>query len=208
MVVNYRLLTKNILLSIGLLLCAALAGATPAVPTPPSAEELISALQGGGHIIYMRHSPTDHTQKDDNPTDFDDCASQRNLSEKGRQIARAINQHIESLQIPIGAVYSSPYCRCKNTAELTFKKFSVVNDLQFSMSKNKEETEFLGRRLLELMQATTVGNDNTVFVGHTANLREGLGIWPKPEGVWTIFQKHGDNIIFKGMITPDEWPDA
>ena len=56
------------------------------------------------------------------------------------------------------------------------------------------------------MLATADTKANTVFVGHTANLRDGLGVWPKPEGVFVIFKKVDGNIIFLGMITPGQWP--
>ena len=45
--------------------------------------DLIKALQSGGYIIYMRHGLTDHVQRDKNGVNFDDCSSQRNLSEEG-----------------------------------------------------------------------------------------------------------------------------
>ncbi len=50
-------------------------------------------------------------------------------------------------------------------------------------------------------------NSNIVFVGHTANLKDGLGIWPKPEGVAVIFKKVNNKINYLGMITPEQWAD-
>ena len=48
------------------------------------------------------------------------------------------------------------------------------------------------------MLASNDVRTNTVYVGHTANLKDGLGVWPKPEGVMAIFKKQGNKIIFKG----------
>jgi phosphohistidine phosphatase SixA len=153
----------------------------------------------------MRHSLTNRDQRDDNKKDFDHCSSQRNLSDEGRKLAEKIGEKIKDFEIPIGKVLSSPYCRCKETAELTFGSYTIEKDLQFSMSKKPAELKMLGDRLKQLMQNTTTGKDNTVFVGHTSNLREGLGIWPKPEAVIAVFKKVDNDVLFKGFIKPNDW---
>ena len=172
-----------------------------------SAPELIKALQSGGHIIYMRHSATDHTQKDMDRHNLDDCSQQRNLSSTGRNQAKKIGLAIRKLGIPVGEILSSPYCRCKDTAQLVFGRFKIDPQLGFSISKNKDESKQLGKHLYSAMLNSTTGQKNTVFVGHTSNLKDGLGTWPKPEGVFVVFQKHGSRLVYKGMIKPDEWPE-
>ena len=172
-----------------------------------SVEQLVAALQSGGHIIYMRHSITNHDQHDLITEVLGDCNKQRNLSAKGRALATMIGNEITQLAIPIGQVYSSPYCRTKETAQLTFKQFDVVSDLAFSFRKDEYESKRLGEQLRSMMLKTTLTSDNTVLVGHTSNLRDGLGIWPKPEGVWVIFKKTEQGINYLGMITPAEWAD-
>jgi phosphohistidine phosphatase SixA len=172
-----------------------------------SVEQLVAALQSGGHIIYMRHSITNHDQHDLITEVLDDCSKQRDLSAEGRALATMIGNEITQLAIPIGQVYSSPYCRTKETAQLTFKQFDVVSDLAFSFRKDEYESKRLGEQLRSMMLKTTLTSDNTVLVGHTSNLRDGLGIWPKPEGVWVIFKKTEQGINYLGMITPSEWAD-
>lgn len=173
------------------------------LPTP----ELIKALQSGGHIIYMRHGPTDHSQNDKKRGNLEDCSSQRNLSVQGREVVKRIGANISALEIPLGDVRSSPYCRCTDTARLAFGQFHIEPDLQFSISKDKKESAQLGERLYTMMMNSESGTNNVVFVGHTSNLKDGLGVWPKPEGVVVVFQKRGDQIIYKGMIAPDAWPE-
>jgi phosphohistidine phosphatase SixA len=172
-----------------------------------SAEPLVAALQSGGHIIYMRHSVTQHAPHDLVTGVLGDCSQQRNLSAEGRALATMIANKITQLAIPIGQVYSSPYCRTKETAQLTFKQFITVPDLAFSLRKDAYESKRLGEQLRSMMLKTTLTSDNTVFVGHTSNLRDGLGVWPKPEGVWVIFKKTEQGINYLGMITPSEWAD-
>ena len=170
-----------------------------------SASQLIKDLQSGNHIIYMRHSQTNRDQRDNDKKNFNKCMSQRNLSDGGKTLATSIGAKIKKMGIPIGQIFSSPYCRCKETAELTFGSYTIENDLQFSMSKSPEELKYYGERLKALMEASPSGKNNTVYVGHTSNLKEGLGVWPKPEAVIAVFKKTEDDIIFKGLIKPDDW---
>ena len=172
-----------------------------------AAPELIKALQSGGHIIYMRHSTTDLSQKDQDRQNLDDCSKQRNLSAAGRIQAREIGIAIKAYKIPVAKVVSSPYCRCKDTAQLVFGRFNLDPNLGFSISKDKEESQRLGKYLYAEMLKSVTQNKNAVFVGHTSNLRDGLGIWPKPEGVLAVFKKRDNKLVFKGIIKPDEWPE-
>ena len=183
-----------------------LAEAAPQTSEILSTSELIKTLQKGGYIIYMRHGPTNRAQRDTDRQNLENCQTQRNLSESGRKQMTLVGNAIRALKIPVGEVLSSPYCRCKDTAKLCFGRFKVEPDLQFSISKNKVESSRLGQRLHAMMMEAKPGSKNIVLVGHTANLKDGLGVWPKPEGVIVVFQKQGDKIVFKGMIKPGEWP--
>ena len=183
----------------------AVAGNVPEDVLPVT--DLIKALQSGGYIIYMRHGLTDHTTRDMNDQNFDDCSRQRNLSSKGRMEVQQIGRRMNALGIPIGDVSSSPYCRCKDTARLAFGRLHVEPDLRFSITKDEQESKRLGERLYAMMMNSEAGSKNVVFVGHTSNLRDGLGIWPKPEAVIVVFQKQEDELVYKGMIPPDAWPD-
>ncbi|GEM_PF-759095 len=171
--------------------------------SPPAA--LIKQLKQGGYIIYMRHGPTDHNSKDTDRGDLKDCSRQRNLSSEGRQQMEKIGHRIKELNIPIGKVFSSPYCRTRDTAQLVFGSYQVDNNLQFSISKDQEESRQLGEYLKQALNHARPGDKNSVFVGHTSNLRDGLGIWPKPEGVAVIFKKEDHTLVYKGMIKPDDW---
>jgi len=182
------------------------ADAKYAAVQPP--HKLIEALKSGGYIIYMRHGIT--TRKDKNRTkkaiDLTRCETQRNLTEEGRTQVTRIGAVIKSLNIPIGKVKSSPYCRTKDTAKAVFGDYEVDELLAYSMAKLEKESAMLGQYLHDSILAANDKKNNTVFVGHTANLKDGLGVWPKPEGVAVIFKIEKGNVIFKGMIKPDDWP--
>src|SRR5687768_15182286 len=95
----------------------------------PSAE-LLGRLREGGYVLYLRHTSTDFSQNDSRMKSFEDCASQRNLTDRGRDEARAIGEHVKRLKIPIGEVLASPFCRTMETARLAFGKATATNEVR------------------------------------------------------------------------------
>ena len=112
---------RLVLLSVLFLACSAAA--------QPSTE-LLSRLREGGYVLYLRHTSTDFSQNDSRMTSFEDCASQRNLTDRGRDEARAIGEHVKRLKIPIGEVLASPFCRTMETARLAFGKATATSDVR------------------------------------------------------------------------------
>ena len=82
--------------------------------------DLLAALHAGGLVLYFRHADTDWKQNDSRGMRLEDCAAQRNLSDRGRENARAVGAAIRALAIPIGSVLASPLCRTVETAMLAF----------------------------------------------------------------------------------------
>ena len=91
---------------------------------------LLGALRQGGYVLYLRHTSTDFSQNDAKMTSYEDCASQRNLTDRGRDEARALGEHVKRLKIPIGEVLASPFCRTMETARLAFGKASSTNEVR------------------------------------------------------------------------------
>jgi len=98
------------------LAAAALAQATPA---PLEGKALLAALRAGGVTLYFRHVATDFSQNDERYVEGD-CATQRNLTDAGRDDARRIGAEVRRLRLPIGEVRASPFCRTIETAMLIF----------------------------------------------------------------------------------------
>jgi len=170
------------------------------------ADELLQALRGGGFVLYMRHAATEHSQIDQDLRNIQDCATQRNLSTEGRQQAKQVGDAIRSLGVPVGMVQSSPYCRCRDTAQLAFGNFKINPALHFSIGAGPQETEEKARELRGLLLSVPSTGTNTFLVSHTSNLKEAIGIWPRPEGVTVIFRPlGGDRIAYYGMIPAEQW---
>ncbi|MCG2639319.1 MULTISPECIES: histidine phosphatase family protein [Bradyrhizobium] len=92
--------------------------------------ELIASLKQGGYVLVFRHTATDDSQKDVYPFKFDDMSAQRQLSEKGRDMARQIGVAIRERAIPIGNVYTSRLNRAIEAGKLiTGKEGQAVDAL-------------------------------------------------------------------------------
>src|SRR5919106_6808402 len=110
------------------LLLSALIFASDALAQPDA--ELLNRLREGGYVLYLRHTSTDFSQNDSRMTSYEDCASQRNLTDRGREEARAIGEHVKRLKIPIGEVLASPFCRTMETARLAFGKTRATHEVR------------------------------------------------------------------------------
>ena len=187
------------------------------LPTMPIAQEkspdtirdlqaLVHALQKGGYVIYFRHAATDHSQTDSDRVDFKNCATQRPLSEEGREQSRVIGKAFVALRIKVAKVITSPYCRCIDMGRLAFGEVTIDNDLAFAIKQPELETKRLAAALRHFLGTKPPEGANTVLIAHTANLKEAAEIWPKLEGVAHVFQPHGDSgFSHVGMVLPEEW---
>ncbi|ADE40679.1 histidine phosphatase family protein [Candidatus Puniceispirillum marinum] len=70
-----------------------------------------------GQVLFMRHALAPGTGDPGN-FEMSVCATQRNLDDVGRQQARDLGATMASAGISFGAVYSSQWCRCLETAHL------------------------------------------------------------------------------------------
>ena len=84
-----------------------------------SAQAPIDELRKGGHVIIMRYGAVEKVEQ---PSSFDlaNCTVQHRLSDNGRDQARTLGEGFGALNIPVGQVLSSPYCRALEFAGLAF----------------------------------------------------------------------------------------
>jgi phosphohistidine phosphatase SixA len=188
----------------GPLLAGQLAGDTSPKLSGPA---LVQELQKGGYVIYFRHGTTSNFgEKDVADSELADCALQRNLSDAGQAQTRAIGAAFTTLQIPIGEVDASPYCRCLDTARNIFGKAAESKALHFAIHLRHLDRVRVTQELLDRLATRPSAGTNTAMVSHTANLQEAVGIWPKPEGVAHIFKPLSDGTFsYVGVMQPEAW---
>jgi phosphohistidine phosphatase SixA len=169
---------------------------------------VLGELREGGLVVYFRHGQTDQSGPGDEAADLAKCATQRNLSNGGREWATQVGKAFQSLGIPVGTVTSSPFCRCKDTAKLAFGRFAVNVDLYYAVGSDRTETKEGAEALRHMLSAPPAQATNAIIVSHSANLREATGIWPKPEGVAYVFRPSpGGKFEAIAMVLPEDWGD-
>ena len=97
-----------------------------------AAEMVWDAIRVPGAVVVVRHS---YAPGAFDPPDarLDDCSTQRNLDENGRSQAKRIGEAFGRNGITVGAVLSSPRCRCLDTARLAFGRVESWDVLQGSL---------------------------------------------------------------------------
>ena len=105
-------------------------------------QNLIKEFKQGGKLIFIRHAYAPGSG-DPNNFNLNDCSTQRNLNNQGREQAKYIGKFFKENKIKIDKVLSSEWCRCKETAKIAFKNFSTSNFLNSFYSskyaKNKDK---------------------------------------------------------------------
>jgi phosphohistidine phosphatase SixA len=80
------------------------------------AVELVEKLYSAQYVLLMRHALAPGVGDPPNYS-LQNCATQRNLDAKGRQQAQATGNWLRAQGVKAADVYTSPWCRCKETAE-------------------------------------------------------------------------------------------
>ena len=191
-------------------LAALAVGLSLGLSGPATAEmrpaELIKALQAGGYVVYMRHTKTEKSQEDLDHSNLANCATQRNLSEEGREQARVIGRAVNSLGIKFEPVLTSPYCRARDTSVLAFGGGRNFLPLRYLSHQPESEQPGSIEEIERVLSTAPQSGANSIMVAQTENLKQTTGIWPKDSGVMHIFRPKGDGYEHLGKIGPGEWP--
>jgi len=154
-------------------------------------------LRDGGHVVLLRHAMISGTTE---PATFDieECATQRNLSERGKQQARKIGALFAARAAPIERVLSSRYCRCLETARIAFEgepePFEALDPL-----KTDEAGKAAQKQAIMTEIANFSGSDNLVMVTHADNILDLTGVSPR-EGEAVIVRPDGERLHVLGRI--------
>ena len=135
--------------------------------------DVLTALHEGGKLVFIRHALA---PGGGDPENFNlyDCATQRNLDLNGISQAKAIGQFFKKNNIQIDQVFSSEWCRTKETALNAFenyKTFSALNSFfssKFTKNKDKQMKDL--RNFVNKWDS----KKNIVFVTHYVVILEAL----------------------------------
>ncbi|MBI2748645.1 MAG: histidine phosphatase family protein [Burkholderiales bacterium] len=155
-----------------------------------SPEALVAELRNGGYILYFRHTSTDFSQNDSKMTSFEDCASQRNLTDRGREEARRVGEHVRRLAIPVGEVLASPFCRTMETAMLAFGKATRTQEVRGGPARSENPKRY--EPLRQLLSKRVPNGANLVIASHGNPFHAVTGMPYLAEGEAAVVRPRGD----------------
>jgi broad specificity phosphatase PhoE len=113
------------------------------------------------------------------PTNYTlaDCKTQRNLSAEGRQQAVVVGDWLRHQGVSNADVYSSAWCRCKDTAQLLgFKGWQIeptlasfFDEMHKAPAQNQRLQNFVAEKL------KSKGKQPLILVTHHVNIFEFMG---------------------------------
>jgi len=143
-----------------------------------SLEEAAVRLASGGYVLMMRHARTEPGIGDPPQFRIGECATQRNLSDEGREQARAIGASLRAAGIRLAVVRSSQWCRCLETAALAFGRHEAWPALNSFFADRSDEPQRTSEvlRFAESLRPP----DNAMLVTHQVNISAALDTYTSP----------------------------
>ncbi len=136
----------------------------------------LKSANSKGYVLLMRHALAPGVG---DPSNFNvnDCSTQRNLSDEGRQDAADIGQWLQQRKVKIARVETSRWCRAKETAQL-------LNIGKVRLNKNLDSlfqaTDLINHPQTLNIKKRIVSHRNSsgllVFVGHSVNIQAAVGV--------------------------------
>ena len=139
--------------------------------------ELATKLNDGMHVLLMRHADAPGYGDPQN-YQISQCSTQRNLGDLGRKQAKRIGEWLANQEIQQAKIYSSPWCRCVDTATLlnkgAVKKEVSLGSFFDDMSQAKRQTHELTK--LIAAERRQYPNMPIIMVTHHVNIQSYVGM--------------------------------
>ncbi len=163
------------------------------------------ALRRDGAVALVRHGEAPGIG---DPTGWklDDCATQRNLNDAGRDQARALGERLRAERIAIAQVLASPWCRTAETATL------------LAVGKVRTEPTFANAYVLSERRAEFTAGAQTLIgrwrgpgvllvVTHGENIQALVGRAPAPAELVVVAAEGDGSLREIGAVpAPRVWP--
>jgi Histidine phosphatase superfamily (branch 1) len=171
---------------------------TAAAAQPQGDERALSVLRDGG-IVVFRHA---NAPGGGDPPGFTlgQCSTQRNLDATGREQARRMGERLRQERVMVGAVWTSQWCRTRETAELM--GLAPVREMPAFNS-------FFGQREAEPAQTAAArdlllgwrGPGALVVSTHQVNISALTGVSPA-SGEGVVLRSDGARLVLVGRMQP------
>jgi phosphohistidine phosphatase SixA len=158
-------------------------------------------LREGGHVVLLRHAMSPGSG---DPANFNinDCKTQRNLSESGREQADRMGVLLSVRGAPTERVLTSRYCRCLETAEYAFD--NIKAEPFDALDPPSVDPETAKKQLAAIVAEVKAfsGSGNLIMITHQENIEALTGVSARP-GEAVIVRADGDKLHVLGRILFD-----
>ncbi len=142
----------------------------------PVKAALLDLLQDGQHVLLMRHADAPG-YGDPVGYQLGQCSTQRNLGADGKRQAKLIGDWLVQQGIKEPKLFSSPWCRCLDTATLMHLGplmiepvlGSFFDDMSLEVQQTKQLATFIKKSLVEYP------NKPIILVTHHVNIQAFTG---------------------------------
>ena len=159
--------------------------------------QVLKNLKNGGNLIFIRHAYAPGGGDPDN-FDINNCDTQRNLNEIGRRQAKKIGTFFEDNNLVVNEIYSSEWCRCKETAQIAFNRYEKKKFLNSFFSskfiKNKDSQMIKLKKFIKDHD----NKKNIIFITHYVVINETIN-YSANSGEIIVFDKNYN--ILGNLIT-------
>jgi phosphohistidine phosphatase SixA len=158
-----------------------------------SRADVLKPLQKGGYALVFRHAAADVGSDQlgsTTPEWWKSCDSKlaRQLNDQGKKDATEIGKAFKNLQIPVGRVFASEYCRCYTTADLMNFGMTTTQSKDLTYYVYDESNRYANT--MKLAAAQPIDAQNSVLVIHA-----GFSAVPSPAPLNSL--AWGDAAVFK-----------
>ena len=163
---------------------------------------LLKSINLPNHFALIRHA---HAPGTGDPLNFTlgDCTTQRNLDYFGRIQAKQIGELLKRNGVSFGDIFSSEWCRCKETAQLlnigNVKTLPALNSF-YQLPENKLKQIASLRNFIANQQLTKP----IIFVTHFVNIGALTGIYPKSGNIVVVRREKNGMLSVLGEIDTSE----
>ena len=143
-------------------------------------------ILNGGYILHFRHAERDKwidvqmydaLESDLHENGIDDSRYAENdyfdqavcLNKRGKIQAKAMGEHLNNIKFPIGYIASSPSCRARQTAEISFKGYDSLHRILVHTGPYNETRQDRKEKLIDFYKnLKMIKNKNTIVSAHNS----------------------------------------
>src|SRR5262249_20900355 len=184
-------------------------GATQTSPSAPLHDDhkaVITPLRAEASAIWAGNAGTFGYK----PFNLADLSKQRNLNERGKELAKAFGAANRAAGVPVGEVYTSQFNRAYETAVLAgFGNIQTTVDLsEGGLVVTPDENNRRARALRTMLAKAPQPGKNDILITHKPNIVDALGKdwFDVKEGEASIFRPEGAAYRLMARVQMEDWP--